>query len=37
LKKGKKKEAATELKAALALGSDFPGAEEANKTLASLK
>jgi len=37
LKKGKKKEAAAELKAALPLSSDFPGAEEAKKALASLK
>ena len=36
LQKGKKKEAVSELKAALALSVDFPGAEEAKKTLASL-
>ncbi len=36
-KKGKNKEAAAELKAALALDPKFTGAEEAKKTLASLK
>ena len=35
--KGKKKEAAAELTAALALRGDFPGAEEAKKALSSLK
>jgi len=37
LKKEKPKEASAELKAALALEDGFPGAEEAKKTLASLK
>ena len=36
LRKGKKKEAAAELAAALALKSDFPGAEEAKKALADV-
>jgi tetratricopeptide (TPR) repeat protein len=36
-KKGKNKEAAAELKAALSLDPKFPGAEEARKTLADLK
>ena len=36
-KKGKTKEAAAELKAALALDPNFPGAAEAKKTLATLK
>jgi tetratricopeptide (TPR) repeat protein len=36
-KKGKNKEAAAELKAALSLDPKFPGAEEAKKTLESLK
>jgi tetratricopeptide (TPR) repeat protein len=36
-KKGKTKEAAAELKVALALDSKFPGAEDARKALASLK
>ena len=36
-KKGKNKEAAAELKAALSLDPKFPGADEAKKTLASLK
>jgi len=36
-KKGKNKEAAAELKAALSLDPTFPGAEEAKKTLAGLK
>jgi tetratricopeptide (TPR) repeat protein len=36
-KKGKTKEAAAELKAALALDADFPGAAEAKKELATLK
>jgi hypothetical protein len=36
-KKGKTKEAAAELKAALALDADFPGAVDAKKELGSLK
>ncbi len=36
-KKGKNREAAAELRAALALNDKFPGAEEAKKTLGSLK
>jgi tetratricopeptide (TPR) repeat protein len=36
-KKGKNKEAAAELKAALSLAPNFPGAEEAKKTIATLK
>jgi tetratricopeptide (TPR) repeat protein len=36
-KQGKKKEAAAELKAALALDPKFPGADEAKKTLEGLK
>jgi tetratricopeptide (TPR) repeat protein len=36
-KKGKAKESAAELKAALALDPKFPGADEAKKTLAELK
>ena len=36
-KKGKKKEAAAELKAALSLDPKFPGADEAKKTLEGLK
>ena len=36
-KKGKGKEAAAELKAALALDPKFPGADEAKKTVESLK
>jgi hypothetical protein len=36
-KKGKTKEAAVELKAALALDAKFPGADEAKKTLATMK
>ncbi len=36
-KKGKNKEAAAELKAALALDPKFPGADEAKKTVAGLK
>ena len=36
-KKGKNKEAAAELNAALALDPKFPGADEAKKTLAGLK
>ena len=36
-KKGKKKEAAAELNAALALDPKFPGADEAKKTLEGLK
>ena len=36
-KKGKNKEAATELKAALSLDPKFPGADEAKKTLEGLK
>ncbi|HSE15178.1 MAG TPA: tetratricopeptide repeat protein, partial [Candidatus Deferrimicrobium sp.] len=36
-KKGKGKEAAAELKAALALDPKFPGAEEARKTLEGVK
>jgi hypothetical protein len=36
-KRGKNKEAAAELKAALALDPMFPGAEEAKKTLEGLK
>jgi hypothetical protein len=35
-KKGKTKEAAAELNAALALNKDFPGAEEARKALAGM-
>jgi Flp pilus assembly protein TadD len=37
LKKGKNKEAAVELKAALALDNEFPGAEEAKKSLTAMK
>jgi hypothetical protein len=37
LKKEKSREAANELKAALALDANFKGAEEAKKTLAALK
>ncbi|MGB3096114.1 MAG: tetratricopeptide repeat protein, partial [Candidatus Deferrimicrobiaceae bacterium] len=36
-KKGKKKEAAVELTAALALSGNFPGAEEAKETLTTLR
>ena len=36
-KKGKNKEAAAELKAALSLDPKFPGADEAKKTVAGLK
>jgi tetratricopeptide (TPR) repeat protein len=36
-KKGKNREAASELNAALSLDPNFPGAEEAKKTLAGLK
>ena len=36
-KKGKSKEAAAELKTALAIDAKFPGAEEAKKTLVLLK
>jgi hypothetical protein len=36
-KKGKNKEAAVELKAALSLDPKFPGADEAKKTLEGLK
>ena len=35
-KKGKTKEAAAELKAALALDAGFPGAEDAKKALAGM-
>ena len=37
MKKGMKKEATTELKAALAISSDFPGAEDGKKALSELK
>jgi tetratricopeptide (TPR) repeat protein len=36
MKMGKKKEAAAELKTALALENEFPGAEEARKALADI-
>ena len=36
-KKGKNKEAAAELKAALSLDPKFPGAEDAKKTLEGMK
>jgi hypothetical protein len=36
-KKGKNREAAAELKAALVLDPKFPGADEAKKTLEDLK